>query len=105
LSGRPPADDLPAPTLAQLKSQMESSHVENSTLSALPPHMFGNALNPASSMAQRMVDTLSQEMEAVVAAGASGNPEMISPQAPIVGIPLPGKPSIASSTGTSCVYL
>jgi len=95
VGGRPAADDSPAPTLSQLKAQMESS--TDSALSALPPHMFGNALNPASSMAQRMVDTLSQEMEAVVAAGAGGLPDTITPQAPVVGIPLPGKSNLSSS--------
>lgn len=53
--------------------------------------MFGNALNPASSMAQRMVDTLSQEMEAVVAAGGVPDITGTGPSTPIVGISMPGK--------------
>lgn len=40
-------------------------------------------------MAMKMVDTLSEEMEAVVAAG--GVPEVVAPvQTPLVGISLPG---------------
>lgn len=99
--GRQAGDDPPAPTLSQLKAQMESaaggetassgSINNNNSVGVLPTHMFGNALNPASSMAQRMVDTLSQEMEAVAAAGAVGIPDIVPPPAPVVGITLPGK--------------
>lgn len=95
--GRTAGDDPPAPTLSQLKAKMDSVGVEGSTSSGVagPTHMFGNALNPASSMAQRMVDTLSQEMEAV---GAVSIPDVgISPPAPVIGIPLPGgKCAVAS---------
>ena len=51
--------------------------------------MFGNALNPASSMAQRMVDTLSQEMETIVAAGVVLGEKDDKPSEKLVGIPLP----------------
>lgn len=84
-------EDPPAPTLSQLKAQMEASTSDpTNTIGVLPTHMFGNSLNPASSMAQKMVDTLSQEIEAVAEAGASV-PENTSTSAPLVGIPLPGK--------------
>lgn len=82
-----PADDPPAPTLSQLA---KSGQLGGETPPVgLAPHMFGNALNPSSSMAMKMVDTLSEEMEAVVAAG--GVPEVVAPvQTPLVGISLPG---------------
>jgi hypothetical protein len=101
--GRPMREDPPTPTLSQLKSQMEAAAGgadSTSTLGMLPTHMFGNALNPASSMAQRMVDTLSQEMEAVAAAGAGGIADISSTPSPLVGISLPGK-SISSASRKS----
>jgi len=60
--------------------------------SEIAPHMFGNVLNPASSMAQHMVNTLSQEIEAHSSATSSSVAEpLASPAAPIVSIPFPGK--------------
>ncbi|CAG7785302.1 unnamed protein product, partial [Allacma fusca] len=73
--------------LSQLKAQSEASKLESS--SVLPAHMFGNALNPASSMAQRMVDTLSQEMETMVAAGVAFGEKEEKPSDKLVGIPVP----------------
>jgi hypothetical protein len=64
LMGRSMGDDPPAPTLSQLKAQMESANGgvgdnnsggSGTSVGVLPTHMFGNALNPASSMAQRLV--------------------------------------------------
>jgi hypothetical protein len=54
-------------------------------------------------MAQRMVDTLSQEMETMVAAGVLGGEKEDKPSDKLVGIPLPKFPSSVlngSSNGT-----
>ena len=90
------------PTLSQLKAQKEAAKSE-SAAAILPAHMFGNALNPASSMAQRMVDTLSQEMETMVAAGVVLGEKDDKPSEKLVGIPLPKYSSSVlngSSNGT-----
>lgn len=56
--------------------------------SPMAPHMFGNTLNPSSQMAQKMVDTLSEEMDAMVAnTVAVGTP---SPTTNYIGISFPG---------------
>lgn len=98
-SSKPP-EDPPAPTLSQLKQQAQQQQANSGQMKqtsapppvGLAPHMFGNALNPSSSMAMKMVDTLSEEMEAVASAG--GVPEAVPSQTPtVVGIPLPGSSS------------
>ncbi|CAL8110542.1 unnamed protein product [Orchesella dallaii] len=98
-SSKPP-EDPPVPASSQSK---QSSQLGTETPPAgLAPHMFGNALNPSSSMAMKMVDTLSEEMEAVAAAG--GVPEVVPVQTPLAGIPLPGTvkpPATTPSNGSS----
>lgn len=86
--------DPPTPTLSQLAKSGKLGG--DNPPAGLAPHMFGNALNTSSSMAMKMVDTLSEEMEAVVAAG--GVAEVTPVHTPLVGISLPGisKPSVAS---------
>ncbi|ODM86911.1 Protein AF-17 [Orchesella cincta] len=96
LSSKPPEDAPPTttpPTLSQLKQPASQLGTETPP-AGLAPHMFGNALNPSSTMAMKMVDTLSEEMEAVVAAG--GVPEVVPVQTPLAGIPLPGAAKPAS---------
>lgn len=97
---RPNYDDIPTPTLSQLKAQAAQAN-SSEKVSTLAPHMFGNVLNTNSSMANRLVDTLSQEME------AAGVPDNTSPQSKLVGIPFPGKPpangSAISSNGNASV--
>ncbi|XP_071638753.1 uncharacterized protein Alh isoform X2 [Temnothorax longispinosus] len=46
------------------------------------PHMLGNQLNPSSTMAQKMSDTLSQELEAhsIFTEASNSNTNMIGPQ-------------------------
>lgn len=61
--------------------------------------MFGNALNPSSSMADTVKSLLSEEMEAVVAAG--GTPEVGPVQTNLIGIPVPG---VGKSSGTDFSY-
>lgn len=104
-------EDPPAPTLSQLVKSGQLSAGGGSLCGAddpqgntpppgLAPHMFGNALNPSSSMALKMVDTLSEEMEAVVQAG--GSKEVVPPQPiPLVGIPLPGPPTGKRTTSST----
>ncbi|ODM95853.1 hypothetical protein Ocin01_10822, partial [Orchesella cincta] len=84
-----------SPTLSQLKQPASQLGTETPP-AGLAPHMFGNALNPSSTMAMKMVDTLSEEMEAVVAAG--GVPEVVPVQTPLAGIPLPGAAKPATIT-------
>ncbi len=99
LPKRPNYEDSPTPTMSQLKAQMAAAAVatttpeKNSTTHA--PHMFGNALNPTSSMAQRLVDNLSQEIE--MAASGAGPTDPNSPVTTVVGIGFPGKSSSSSA--------
>ncbi|XP_071450882.1 protein AF-10-like isoform X3 [Hetaerina americana] len=44
------------------------------------PHMLGNQLNPASTMAQRMSDTLSAELEAHSIFNDANQPQLVGPQ-------------------------
>lgn len=46
------------------------------------PHMLGNQLNPTSTMAQKMSDTLSQELEAhsIFTEASNSNMNLVGPQ-------------------------
>ena len=99
---KPNYDDISTPTLSQLKAQMAAAaSTTPEKNSPVAPHMFGNALNPTSSMAQRLVDNLSQEIE--MAAAGGGPNDVSSPPAPVVGIAFPGKSSSISNSKSSTV--
>lgn len=90
-------EDPPAPTLTQLKqSSQTGGEAPPQPPPALAPHMFGNALNPASSMAETVQSLLTEEMEAVAAAG--GAPDIAASQTDLIGISFPGpcKPTTIS---------
>lgn len=106
-SNIPPPSKKPAEdgtlSFAQLKAQMDAKKAaENlpTSSSVLPAHMFGNALNPASSMAQRMVDTLSQEIETIAEAGVSLD-TVEKPVDKLVGFPVPKFSSPVSSSSNT----
>lgn len=95
-------DSGAALTMPQLKAQMAASSASSTPekTNSMAPHMFGNVLNPASSMAQRMVDTLSQDIETSGTVEESPQDSITASVPPIVGIPFPGKSSIPRTNGT-----
>uniref|UniRef100_A0A0A9WA61 Protein AF-10 n=1 Tax=Lygus hesperus TaxID=30085 RepID=A0A0A9WA61_LYGHE len=78
IQGPPPAPGSPVPQVKDEKTDVK-------LLSGVQaPHMLGNSLNPSSTMAQKMCDTLSQEMVAhsVFNADPTINNHLLGPQVP-----------------------
>ncbi|XP_017877281.1 protein AF-10-like isoform X2 [Ceratina calcarata] len=73
----PPASSTP--TLANPKEEKDIKLFQNGVSA---PHMLGNQLNPTSTMAQKMSDTLSQELEAhsIFTEASNSTTSLVGPQ-------------------------
>jgi len=87
----------------QLKRIGFDSRFQNGVTSMNAPHMLGNQLNPASSMAQKMSDTLSAELEAhsIFTSDSTGSSTQL------IGPPLPSRviSSVSSHPKHACHLL
>ncbi|XP_066600832.1 protein AF-10 isoform X2 [Prorops nasuta] len=75
----PTASTTPTPLLNSTKEEKDIKLFQNGVSA---PHMLGNQLNPTSTMAQKMSDTLSQELEAhsIFTEASNSSTNLVGPQ-------------------------
>ncbi|XP_071574877.1 uncharacterized protein Alh isoform X2 [Temnothorax nylanderi] len=78
----PPLSASTTPTVLANAMIKEENNIKLFQNGVSAPHMLGNQLNPSSTMAQKMSDTLSQELEAhsIFTEASNSNTNMIGPQ-------------------------